>query len=407
MFLQFFYLLRQHGLPVSLHEYLTLMEALQKQVIPPNLDAFYALSKSIFVKQEGHLDRFDILFAKHFQDIQHFPDELLHAHIPDEWLKQDFMKDLSEEELEQIKKYGGLDGLLERFKKILEEQDEAHAGGNKWIGQGGTSPFGHSGQHPEGFRMGGEGGNRGAIKVWERRDFANLDDQVELNTRNMKMIMKRLRVLTREGIPTELDLDKTIQRTSENAGMLEISMQAAKKNRVKVLMLMDVGGSMDPYVELCQQLFSAARWEFKHLEFFYFHNCIYERVWRDNHRRWADFEPTLRLLHKYNKDYKLIFVGDAAMSVYEIYYRGGSVEHYNDEAGMTWLQRLKDHFSNLIWINPLPEYEWDYYESVKVIRQAVNNRMFPMTQDGLTRAMQCLKNPQKNYHNQVWEDEES
>lgn len=405
MFLQFFYLLRQHGLPVSLHEYLTLMEALQKKVIPYSIDAFYALSKSIFVKQEGHLDRFDLLFAKHFQDIQHFPDEILQAQIPPEWIQQDILNQLSDEEREQIKKYGGLDGLLEHFKKILEEQKEIHSGGSKWIGQGGTSPFGNSGYHPEGFRIGGEGGNRGALKVWERRDFRNLDDQMELNTRNLKMILKRLRVLTREGIPTELDLDKTIQKTSENAGMLEISMQAAKKNRVKVVMLMDVGGSMNMHVDLCEQLFSAARWEFKYLEFFYFHNCVYERVWKDNKRRWAEFEPTLSLLHKYHKDYKLIFVGDAAMSVYELYYRGGSVEHYNDEPGLTWLQRLHDHFSHLIWINPLPEYEWDYYESVQIIRKAVNFRMFPMTMDGLTKAMKCLKNPQKSYQNQVWEDE--
>jgi uncharacterized protein with von Willebrand factor type A (vWA) domain len=404
MFLDFFYALRHHGIPVSLHEYLTLMEALRKGVCNYQLDSFYALSKSIFVKQEGHLDRFDLLFGEYFKGLEAIPDGFFETAIPADWLKRYFQNELTEEEKAELEKLGGFDALMDRFRELLEEQDEAHAGGDKWIGTGGTSPFGHGGYNPEGFRIGGQGKNRKAIKVWERREFKNLDDRVELNTRNIKLILKRLRILTREGIPNELDLDGTIRRTSENAGMLDIAMQPSRKNKVKVLMLMDVGGSMDDHIELCEQLFSAARWEFKHLEFFYFHNCLYESVWKDNKRRRRERTPTLELLHKYNSDYRVIIVGDAAMSPYEIYYKGGSVEHYNDEAGMTWLQRLHDHFKNLVWINPLPEYEWDYYESVQILRNYTRNRMFPMTVDGLTQAMHCLRNPKRTYNNKVWED---
>lgn len=405
MFLSFFYALRQHGLPVSLHEYLSLMEALSKGIIGYSVDEFYALSKAIFVKNEAHLDRFDLIFGQYFQGLEAIPDNFFETEIPADWLKKHLLNQLSEEERAKMEKMGGLDALMERFRELLEEQREAHAGGNKWIGTGGTSPFGAYGFNPEGFRIGGEGKNRSAIKVWEKREFRNLDDRVELNTRNIKLILKRLRLLTREGIPEELDLDATIKRTSENAGMLDIALQPSKKNRVKVLMLMDVGGSMDMHIELCEQLFSAARWEFKHLDFFYFHNCVYESVWKDNRRRFSERIPTFELLHKYNSDYKLILVGDAAMSPFEIFYKGGSVEHYNDEPGIVWLRRLRDHFKDLIWINPTPEYEWDYYESVAMIRQFTNNRMFPMTVDGLTRAMQCLKNRKKTYGNKVWDEE--
>lgn len=402
MFLSFFYALRKHGIPVSLHEYLALMEALKQNIINYNVEDFYGLSKAIFVKTEGHLDRFDKIFGQYFQGLEAIPDNFFETEIPGDWLKKFFNNELSDEEREKLEKLGGLDALMDRFKELLEEQNEEHNGGNKWIGTGGTSPFGHSGYNPEGFRIGGKSRHRRAIKVWEKREFKNLDDSVELNTRNIKMVLKRLRILTREGIPEELDLDGTIRRTSENAGMLDISMQASKKNRVKVLMLMDIGGSMDDHIQLCEQLFSAAKWEFKHLEFFYFHNCLYESVWKNNRRRFNERTPTLELLAKYNRDYKVIFVGDAAMSPYEIFYRGGSVEHYNDEAGITWLKRIKEHFKDVIWINPTPEYEWEYYETVNTLRQFSDNKMFPMTMEGLTKAMKCLKNGKHTWENKVW-----
>ena len=402
MFLSFFYALRKNGIPVSLHEYLALMEALKQNIIQYNVEDFYGLSKAIFVKTEGHLDRFDKIFGEYFQGLDAIPDNFFETEIPGDWLKKFFENDLSDEEREKLEKLGGLDALMDRFKELLEEQNEEHNGGNKWIGTGGTSPFGHSGYNPEGFRIGGQSRHRKAIKVWEKREFKNLDDSVELNTRNIKMILKRLRILTREGNPEELDLNGTIRKTSENAGMLDISMQASKKNRVKVLMLMDIGGSMDDHIALCEQLFSAAKWEFKHLEFFYFHNCLYESVWKNNRRRFNERTPTLELLHKYNRDYKVIFVGDAAMSPYEIFYRGGSVEHYNDEAGITWLRRIKDHFKDVIWINPTPEYEWEYYETVAALRNFTDNKMFPMTVDGLTKAMRSLKNGKDAWENKVW-----
>jgi len=402
MFLSFFYALRKNGIPVSLHEYLALMEALKQNIIKYNVEDFYGLSKAIFVKTEGHLDRFDKIFGEYFKNLEAIPDDFFETEIPGDWLKKFFQNELSEEEREKLEKLGGLDALMDRFKELLEEQNEEHNGGNKWIGTGGTSPFGHSGYHPEGFRIGGKSRHRRAIKVWEKREFKDLDDDVELNTRNIKMVLKRLRILTREGIQEELDLDGTIRKTSENAGMLDISMHAAKKNRVKVLMLMDIGGSMDDHVALCEQLFSAAKGEFKHLEFFYFHNCLYESVWKNNRRRFNERTPTLELFHKYNRDYKVIFVGDAAMSPYEIFYRGGSVEHYNDESGITWLKRLKDHFKDVIWINPTPEYEWEYYETVAALRKFTDNKMFPMTMDGLTKAMKSLKNGKYTWENNVW-----
>ncbi|MFT4758289.1 MAG: hypothetical protein ACI9XO_000628 [Paraglaciecola sp.] len=403
MFLSFFYALRKHGIPVSLHEYLALMEALKQNIIQYNVEDFYGLSKAIFVKTEGHLDRFDKIFGEYFQGLDAIPDNFFETEIPGDWLKKFFRNELSDEEREKLEKLGGLDALMDRFKELLEEQNEEHNGGNKWIGTGGTSPFGHSGYNPEGFRIGGKSRHRRAIKVWEKREFQNLDDSIELNTRNIKMVLKRLRILTREGIAEELDLDGTIRQTSKNAGMLDISMQASKKNRVKVLMLMDIGGSMDDHVRLCEQLFSAAKGEFKHLEFFYFHNCLYESVWKNNRRRFNERTPTLELLAKYNRDYKVIFVGDATMSPYEIFYRGGSVEHYNDEAGITWLKRIKEHFKDVIWINPTPEYEWAYYETVTSVREFSDNKMFPMTVDGLTKAMKCLKNGKNTWENKVWE----
>ena len=405
MFLNFFYALRTHGLGVSLHEYLSLMDAMSKDIINKSVDDFYALCKTIMVKQEAHLDRFDKIFGMYFQGMEAIPDDFFVQEIPKDWLLKDLMESLSEEEKAAIEKMGGLDALMERFRELIKEQREKHSGGNKWIGVGGKSPFGAYGYNPEGFRIGQDKGRNGrAIKVWDKREFQNLDDQLELNTRNIKVALKRLRHFTREGLPIELDLDNTIRKTSENAGMLDISMIASKKNRVKVLMLMDIGGSMDGHVELCARLFSAAKHEFKHLEYFYFHNCVYESVWKDNNRRFHERLPTLELINKYNRDYKVIFVGDAAMSPYEIFYKGGSVEHYNDEAGIIWLRRLKDHFKNIIWINPTPEYGWDFYESTKMIREFSDNRMFPMTLNGLSQAMSCLKNSKRTYMNKVWEE---
>lgn len=404
MFFQFFFQLRGAGLPASLHEYLTLMESLKKKVIQKNIDDFYALTKSIFVKQESQLDRFDMVFGSYFKGIEALPDDFFEQKIPKEWLEKVLKNQLTEEEKAAIEKMGGLDALMERFRELMEEQNEEHHGGNKWIGTGGTSPFGAYGYHPEGFRIGQEGNrNRKAIKVWDKRQFKNLDDTVELNTRSLKIALKRLRHFTREGIPNELDLDNTIKKTSENAGLLDIAMQASKQNRIKVLLLMDIGGSMDDHVEMCQRLFSAARHEFKHLEYYYFHNCVYETVWKDNNRRFEDRISTLELIYKYNRDYKLIFVGDAAMSPYEIFYKGGSVEHYNDEPGIKWLRRLRNHFKDMVWINPMQDYDWDFFESVVILRKFAGNRMFPLSLEGLTRAMKCLKNSKLTYDNQVWD----
>ncbi len=406
MFLKFFFQVRAAGLPASLHEYLTLMDALKKDIINHSLDDFYALCKSIFIKQESQLDRFDIVFGNYFKDLDNIPDDFFTKNIPSEWLKKLLENGLSEEEKAAIEKMGGLDALMERFEELMKEQNEEHHGGSKWIGTGGTSPFGANGYNPEGFRIGQKNsGNRSAIKVWDKRQFKNLDDTVELDTRSIKMALKRLRKFTREGLPTELDLDSTIKKTSENAGMLDIAMQASKKNRIKVLLLMDIGGSMDDHVELCQRIFSAARHEFKHLEFFYFHNCVYESVWKDNNRRFHERIPTLELIYKYNRDYKLIFIGDATMSPYEIYYKGGSVEHYNDEAGIIWLQRLRAHFKDMVWINPMQDYNWDFYESVNILRKFSGNRMFPLSLEGLTRAMKCLKNSKLTFDNKVWDEE--
>lgn len=391
MFIDFFYLLRSDGLKVTLHEYLTLLEAVKQGLANYNLDDFYALSKSILIKHENQLDRYDQLFGQYFQGMEAIPNEFFDD-IPEDWLRKNLENNLSEEEKAMIEAMGGMEKLMERFKELMKEQNERHEGGNKWIGTGGTSPFGAYGYNPEGFRIGQDRSrNRKAIKVWDKRHFANLDDSVELDTRNMKMVLKRLRELTREGAEEELDMDGTIRKTSENAGMLNIKMQASKKNRVKVLMLMDNGGSMDDHVELCSRLFSAARHQFKHLEFYYFHNCLYEYVWKDNKRRYDEKIPTWELLNKYNKDYKLIFVGDAAMSPYEVVAEGGSVEHYNPEAGVVWLERMKEHFPDHIWINPNPEYSWDYFQSTQILQEIFGHRMFPMTLNGLQKGMKALK----------------
>lgn len=404
MFYKFFYELKKHGIPASLHEYLALMDALKKEVINYDLEEFYALSKAIFVKQESHLDRYDQIFDAYFKHMQSLPEDFFLNKIPKDWLNSEFKKHLTSKEREKLKKFKDLEEMFEEFRKILEEQNDKHEGGNKWIGVGGSSPWGAGGYHPEGFRMGKQSaGNRSAVKVWEKREFQNLDGNVEINTRNIKVALKYLRHFSREGIPDEFDLDGTIKKTSQNAGMLDIHMVPKKKNRIKVLLLMDVGGSMDPHVQVCEQLFSAARHEFKHLELFYFHNCIYESLWRDNTFRFSRRIPTLELIHKYGKDYKVIIVGDAAMSPYELMYVGGSVEHNNDIAGIKWLRMLSDHFKHMIWINPLQQYQWDFYETTVYLRQFMENRMFPMTIDGLVQGMKCLKNKKRTYKSEVWE----
>jgi hypothetical protein len=343
----------------------------------------------VLVKDEKYFDRFDRAFAAFFKEIESL-DDLIGALIPDEWLRKEFERFLSEEEKAKIESLGGLEKLIEEFKKRLAEQKGRHAGGNKWIGTGGTSPFGAQGYHPEGIRVGPNGGNRRAAKVWEKREFRNLDDSVELGTRNIKLALRRLRKFARTGAAEELDMPDTIRSTAKRAGLLDIKMVPERHNAAKVLLFLDVGGSMDPHIRTCEQLFSAARTEFKHLEYFYFHNFLYDTVWRNNIRRHSEKIPTLDLLHKYPHDYKVVFVGDASMSPYEILQAGGSVEYWNEEPGALWMQRITDTWPKVAWLNPVPEEHWDFTQSIDITRQLLENRMFPMTLRGLEDAMGYL-----------------
>ncbi len=386
----FFYALREAELKPSVTEYLTLLEALQARVAFCSIDEFYYLARATLVKDETKFDKFDRVFGAYFQGVEDVMGDLLNAAIPEEWLEQMKQLNLSEEELKKIQSLGGLDKLMEEFKKRLEEQQERHEGGNKWIGTGGTSPFGNGGFNPEGIRVGGKGGNRSAVKVWDKREYANLDDSLELGTRNIKIALRRLRKFARTGAEEVLDLDDTIRSTARNAGYLDIKMVPERHNAVKVLLFFDVGGSMDPHVKVCEELFSAASSEFKHMEYFYFHNFIYENVWKDNFRRHTEKTSTWDLIHRFGEDYKVVFVGDATMSPYEITYPGGSVEHWNEEAGSTWMQRITSHFNKVIWLNPEPEQHWDYHPSIQVTRELVDERMFPMTLNGLERGMKKL-----------------
>ena len=354
------------------------------------VDGFYSLARSILVKHEEHLDTFDRLFSQYVAGSAKMKPQDLSA-IQEEWLTREMELNLSEEEKALIEALGGPDELAERFRQLLEEQKERHQGGSRWIGTGGTSPFGNSGYNPAGYRIGGAGGNRSAVKVWDKREFKDLSDKEELNTRNMKMALRKLRVFTREGHEEELDMDQTIKETSKNAGYLDIIMRPERKNNVKVLMLFDIGGSMDDHVKICSKLFSAAKYEFKHLEFFYFHNCLYERLWKDNRRRWSNVTNTFDVMNKFNSDYRLIMVGDAAMSPFEITYPGGSVEHDNEEAGSVWMERITEKFKHHIWINPNPESNWDYYESTRLLKDHVHDRMFPLTIEGIERGMRQLR----------------
>jgi len=389
MLINFFHGLRDAGVPVTTRELLDLMEGLKRHVAFGSIDEVYYFSRTCMVKDEKYFDRFDRAFGLHFQDLQAL-DDVIEALIPDDWLRSEFMKNLSEEDKAKIESLGGLEKLIEEFKKRLEEQKKRHQGGNKWIGTGGTSPFGQEGYHPEGIRVGPNGRNKKAVKVWEKRDYKNLDDSVELGTRNIKVALRRLRKFARTGAAEELDLDDTISSTARNAGLLDIKMVPERHNAVKVLLFFDVGGSMDPHVKVCEELFSAARTEFKHMEYFYFHNFIYESVWRNNFRRHNERTPLLDVMHKYSHDYKVIFVGDAAMSPYEIVQPGGSVEHWNEEPGELWMRRLQEVYDKVIWINPTPEDEWQYTQSVAITHKLLDGHMYPLTLKGLEEGMSYL-----------------
>ena len=389
MFLRLFTELRDAKVPVSLREYLTLMEAMDSHVIGLEVDDFYYLARSALVKDERNLDKFDQVFAHVFKGFERLDDNLS-ADIPAEWLKKLSEKFLTEEEKAQIEALGGFEKLMQTLQERLKEQKERHEGGNKWIGTAGTSPYGANGYNPEGVRIGQDKGRHGrAVKVWDKREYKNLDDTVELGTRNIKVALRRLRKFAREGAPEEFDLNGTIDATSRQ-GYLDIVMRPERRNKIKVLLFFDIGGSMDGHIKLCEELLSAARTEFKNLEFFYFHNCLYESVWKDNRRRDVEKIPTWDVLHKFPADYKVIFVGDATMSPYEITYPGGSVEHWNEEPGAVWVDRVSQIYDSMVWLNPTPERYWEHTQSISVVRQLVGDRMFPLTIEGLDKAMREL-----------------
>ena len=388
MFLSFLDELRAAGIPASLKEHLVLLEALDAEVVGRTPEDFYYLARATYVKDEGLIDRFDQVFAKVFRglatDYGQQP-----AVIPEDWLKAVAEKFLTPEEMEKIKSLGSWDEIMETLKKRLEEQQGRHQGGNKWLGTGGTSPFGNGGYNPEGVRIGGEGRHGRAIKVWDQREFRNLDSTRELGTRNITVALRRLRRFAREGAADELDIDGTIDGTARQ-GWLDVRMRPERRNAVKLLLFLDVGGSMDPWVTLCEELFSAATAEFKNMEFFYFHNCPYEGVWKDNRRRFQERTPTWDVLHKFGHDYKCVFVGDASMSPYEISHPGGSVEHMNEEAGAVWLHRLTTTYPASVWLNPIPKEQWGYTQSLRMVREIMADRMYELTLDGLDQAMREL-----------------
>ncbi len=390
MLVPFFFKLREGGVPVAINEFLLLLQALQARVASASAEDFYYLARTCLVKDERHFDRFDRAFAAHFKGAEDLFEALM-ASIPEEWLKRMGERTLSEEEKAQIQALGGWDKLIETLKQRLAEQKERHQGGNKWIGTGGTSPFGAYGYNPEGIRIGQDASrNKSAVKVWDQREFKNLDDTVELGTRNIKIALRKLRKFAREGAAEHLDLDSTIDSTARNAGMLDLKFIPERHNAIKVLLFLDVGGSMDSYVRICEELFSAASSEFKHLEYFYFHNFVYEHVWKDNRRRHLEKIPTVEVMRTYGHDYKLIVVGDATMSPYEIVQPGGSIEHWNEEAGAVWMQRLTRTWPHHVWLNPEPQQRWEYTPSVQVTRELLENRMFPLTLGGLEQAIKAL-----------------
>jgi uncharacterized protein len=388
LFFNFLDELRTAGISASMKEHLILLEALDRDVIERTPEEFYYLSRAIFVKDEGLLDRFDQVFNKVFKGLlTSYGDQL--TDIPEDWLKAVAEKYLTEEEMAEIKALGDWDEIMDTLKKRLEEQKERHEGGSKWVGTGGTSPYGNNGYNPEGVRIGGESKHKRAVKVWEKREFQNLDSTRELGTRNIKVAMRRLRRFAREGAQEELDIDATVRGTAKQ-GWLDIQMRAERRNAIKLLLLLDVGGSMDPFIKLCEELFSAATSEFKNMEFFYFHNCPYEGLWKDNKRRFAERTPTWDVLHKFPHDYKIVYVGDAAMSPYEITHPGGSVEHFNEESGAVWLHRMTNTYPSSVWLNPVPEKQWGYSQSTKIIKELMNDRMYPLTLGGLDDAMREL-----------------
>ena len=387
MFLNFLDELRAAGIPASLKEHLTLLEAMDRDVIGWSPEEFYYLARATYVKDEGLLDRFDRVFGRVFRGLLDSAGE--GQEIPEDWLRAVAEKFLTPEQMAEIEALGSWEEIMETLKQRLEEQKGEHHGGNKWIGTGGTSPYGNSGYNPEGIRIGGQSLHKRAIKVWDKREFKNLDNDVELGTRNIKVALRRLRRFAREGAADELDLDGTIDGTARR-GFLDIQMRPERRNAVKLLLFLDVGGSMDPHIKICEELFSAATAEFKHLKFFYFHNCIYEGVWKDNRRRFQERTPTWDVLHKYGHDYKLVLVGDASMSPYEISQPGGSVEHFNEEAGAVWMQRMLNVYSSAVWLNPVPEAYWMHSQSTRMMRELMDNRMFPLTLTGLEDAMRSL-----------------
>ncbi len=390
MLINFFMTLREERLPVTFSELFTLLECMQENIVFGNVEHFYHLARLCLVKDEKNFDKFDRAFSRYFENVEAIGD-LTQYEIPSDWLRKQLESMLSDEEKAQIEALGGIDKLMEEFRKRLQEQQKRHQGGNKWIGTGGTSPFGAYGYNPEGIRIGqSEGRNQRAVKVWDRRNYRDLDDSVEIGTRNIKMVLRRLRKFARTGAAEELDMDDTISSTAKNAGLLDIKMVPERHNAVKVLLFFDVGGSMDPHVKLCEELFSAARAEFKHLKYFYFHNFLYESVWTKSRRRHAETTSTYDIINTYTKDYKVIFVGDATMAPYEITHVGGSIEHYNEESGSAWIKRLTDVFDHMVWINPTPKDYWEHSYSIEIVRELIEDRMFPLSVQGLEDAMNRL-----------------
>lgn len=389
MLLNFFDSLRKQGLPVTITELSDLIRALESNIVFADMEQFYYLARLCMVKDETHFDKFDRAFKAHFTELDKLED-FIDALIPEDWIRNEFLKTLTDEEKAKVESLGGLEELIETFKKRLEEQKKRHQGGNKWIGTGGTSPFGNSGYNPEGIRVGGKGGGKSAVKVWDRREYKDLDDSLELGTRNIKMALRRLRKFARSGAQDELDLNDTIHSTAHNGGLLDIKMVPERHNAVKVLLLFDVGGSMDPYVKTCEELFSAARVEFKHMEYFYFHNFIYDGLWQNSEMRYDQVTPTLDVLRKYGRDYKVIIVGDAAMATYEITHSGGSIDFMNEEPGRNWLQRFTQTYEKVVWLNPTAKEYWEHTHSTKIIKDLMEERMYPLSLKGMEEAMGYL-----------------
>ena len=386
MLLSYFDILRRYELPITIGEFLDFLGALELSDVFADKENFYFLSRTILIKDEKNFDKFDRATKAFFDGLESF-DGMLSALIPEEWVRDAFKKNISDEEMQNIKKFENLEDLINQFKSRLSEQKKRHQGGDKWIGTGGTSPYGNTGMHPEGIRVGGDSINKKGVKVWEKRNYKNLDGDSVVSSRNMQLAMRRLRKFARTGSDDLLDIDGTINSTAKNAGLLDIKMIPERHNAVKVLIFFDIGGSMDSYIESCENLFNAVRSEFKHLEFFYFHNFIYESVWQDNNRRFTETVPTPEIINKYSRDYKVIFVGDASMSPYEIFSKGGSVEHWNDEPGEVWMKRMLDHYDNVAWINPVEEDDWSFYQSIQMVKNLLRNKMYPMSINGIEDCM--------------------